>query len=91
MKLKKIAIWVIVIGIGYFILSHHFILVGSTVKLLKKSNLTLNYTFFNAKGKANKTILAIKELRDDGIGELLVDVGRMTDDELERLLEIYDD
>lgn len=91
MKLKKIAIWAIVIGIGYFILSTHFILVNSTVKVLKKSSLTLNYTFFNAKGKANKTILAIKELRDDGIGELLVDVGRMTDDELERLLEIYDE
>jgi len=91
MKLKKIAIWAIVIGIGYFILSNHFILVNSTVKLLKKSSLTLNYTFFNAKGKANKTILAIKELRDDGIGELLVEEGRMTDDELERLLEIYDE
>jgi len=89
MKLKKIAIWAIVIGIGYFILSHHFILVNSTVKMLKKSSLTLNYTFFNAKGKANKTILAIKELRDDGIGELLVEMGKMTDDELERLLEIY--
>ena len=91
MKLKKIAIWAIVIGIGYFILSNHFIMVNSTVKLLKKSSLTLNYTFFNAKGKANKTILAIKELRDDGIGELLVEEGRMTDDELERLLEIYDE
>ena len=91
MKLKKIAIWAIVIGIGYFILSNHFILVNSTVKLLKKSSLTLNYTFFNAKGKANKTILAIKELRDDGIGELLVEEGRMTEDELERLLEIYDE
>jgi len=89
MKLKKMAIWIIVIGIGYFILSHHFILVNSTVKLLKKSNLTLNYTFFNAKGKTNKTILAIKVLRDDGIGELLVDVGRMTDDEFDRLMEIY--
>ena len=91
MKLKKIAIWAIVIGIGYFILSTHFILVNSTVKLLKKSSLTLNYTFFNAKGKTNKTILAIKNLRDDGIGELLVEAGRMTDDELERLLDIYDD
>jgi hypothetical protein len=89
MKLKKMAIWIIVIGIGYFILSHHFILVNSTVKLLKKSDLTLNYTFFNAKGKTNKTILAIKVLRDDGIGELLVDVGRMTDDEFDRLMEIY--
>ena len=91
MKLKKIAIWAIVLGIAYFILSHHFILVNSTVKLLKKSSLTLNYTFFNAKGKANKTILAIKELRDDGIGELLVEMGKMTDDELERLMEIYDE
>ena len=89
MKLKKMAVWAIVIGIGYFILSHHFILVENTVKLLKKSNLTLNYTFFNAKGKTNKTILSIKELQDDGIGELLVDMGRMTDDELELLLERY--
>ena len=89
MLLKKMVIWAVVIFIGYFFLAHHFIFVNSTVKLLKKSHLTLNYTFFNAKGKSNKTILEVDELREDGIGDILVQMGRLTDDELVDLLEIF--
>jgi hypothetical protein len=79
-------IWAIIGAVGYFVLSYHFIFVENTIKLLKKSSLTLNYTLFSTKGKTNESILAIDELREDGIGDLLVEAGRLTEQELERLL-----
>ena len=89
-RLKKLLVWVAAGFALYFILSHHFIWIGSGVKLLKKSELTLNYTLFSAKGKKIESIIAIPELRKDGIGELLVDEGLLTHDELESLLERYE-
>lgn len=79
-------IWAIVGAIVYFILSYHVIFIENTVRLLRKSSLTLNYTLFSAKGKTNESILAIDELREDGIGDLLVEEGRLSEEELERLL-----
>jgi hypothetical protein len=86
---KKIIIWAIIVGIFYSLLSFHFIFFGSSVKLLKKSSLTLNYTFFSAQGKTNESILAIDELREDGIGDLLVEMGKMSEEEKERLEAKY--
>jgi hypothetical protein len=83
---KKIILLVIVGAIVYFFLSYHVIFIENTVKLLRKSSLTLNYTLFSAKGKTNESILSIDELREDGIGDLLVDEGRLSEEELERLL-----
>ena len=83
---KKLLIWVIVGAVIYSLLSYHFIFVENTVKLLKKSSLTLNYTLFSTKGKTNESILSIDELREDGIGDLLVEAGRLTEEELEILL-----
>lgn len=84
---KKAAIFIIVGGILYFLLSYHIIITDSSLKLLKKSNLTLKYTIFNAKGKENSTILKIKELYEDGIADLLVEIGKMSEEELEMYKE----
>jgi hypothetical protein len=88
---KKLMIWVIVGGVIYSLLAYHFIFVGNTVKLLKKSRLTLNYTLFSTKAKTNEAILSIDELREDGIGDLLVEEGRLTEEELEVLLRKIED
>jgi len=88
---KKLLIWVIVGAVIYSLLSYHFIFVGNTIKLLKKSRLTLEYTLFSTKGKTNESILAIDVLREDGIGDLLVEEGRLTEEELERLLNKIED
>lgn len=89
-RLKKLLIWVAAGAAFYFVLSHHFILIGNSVKLLKKSELTLDYTLFSAKGKKIESIVAIPELRRDGIGQLLVDEGRLTHEQLESLMERYE-
>ena len=80
---KKIIIFGIVVGIGYVLMSYHFILFGTTVKMLKKSNPTLKYTIFNTKGKDPSKILKIEELYNDGIGELLVEMGVISEERLE--------
>ncbi|MEE9610573.1 MAG: hypothetical protein V3W19_04935 [Desulfatiglandales bacterium] len=82
---KKIFLWVLIVAIFYFLLGYHYIFFGNSVKLLKKSGFTLNYTFFSAQGKSNESILAIDELREDGIGDLLVEMGKMSEEEKERL------
>jgi hypothetical protein len=90
-RLKKLLIWVVAGFAFYFILSYHFILIGNSVKLLRKSELSLHYTLFSAKGKKIDSIIAIPELRRDGIGQLLVDEGKLTQEQLESLMERYGD
>jgi len=88
-RFRTLVIWGIIGGIFYFLLSHHIIFVGSKVKLLKKSNLTLEYTVFSTQGKANASIIGIDPLRQSGIGEILVEMGKMSEEELDRLLDKY--
>lgn len=86
---KRFVFWVVIVAIAYFILAYHYIIVGRSVVPLKKASLTLNYTIYNTKGKTNKAIMANKALREDGIGGLLVEAGRMTPEEFERWIDIY--
>ena len=81
--LKKSVIVIVLGGILYGLLSYHFIIINSSVKVLKKSELTLKYTIFNAKGKTNSQILKIEELWEDGIADILVETGKMSEEELE--------
>ena len=90
-RLKKLLIWAVVGAAFYFVLNFHFILIRNNIKLLKKSRLTLDYTIYSAKGKKLESIIAIRELRRDGIGQLLVDEGLMSEDDLQRLMERYED
>jgi hypothetical protein len=87
--LKKIVIWLVIIVCGYFVLSTHFIFIGSELRLLKKSHLTLEYTVFSTQGKSIESIMNVDDLRNDGIGNLLVEKGKITDDQLDAILEKY--
>ena len=88
--IKKIFIFGILGGILYFFLSFHLIFINSTIKLLRKSSLTLEYTFFMANGKTNATILSTDDLREDGIGELLIEMGKMSEGQYTRLRRKYE-
>jgi hypothetical protein len=89
-RLKQYLIWAIFLALGYFILSHHFIYVDKSVKLLKKSELTLTYTFFSLENKRPEKILAIDALRWDGIGDILVEEGIVTERKREMLEDRFD-
>jgi hypothetical protein len=83
---KKLLLWAAIAGTLYFFLSYHLIYIQKSVKLLKKSKLTLDYTFYSAELKSNETILSIDILREDGIGDILVEVGLMSQKEMESLV-----
>ena len=74
-----------------FLLSHHVIFYGqdaSVIKniyLLEKSKLNLHYTFFSLHQKKPEAVMKIKQLREDGIGDLLVELGLLTQQEKNRL------
>jgi hypothetical protein len=87
--LKKLILWAVIIACGYFILSNHFIFIGSDLRILKKSHLTLEYTIFSTQGKSLESILNVDDLRKDGIGRLLVEKGKITDEQLDAMLEKY--
>ena len=81
---KKILIIAIICTIGYFIMAYHYIVIDKSIRMLKKSELTLKYTFFSTKGKEIKKILSIPELWEDGIGELLVEEKKISEEDLEK-------
>jgi len=84
--LKRVLFWAVLGGILYFLLSYHIIYIDKGLRLLKKSELTLEYTFYSANLKTNRTILAVDVLREDGIGDLLIETGRISKGEMERLV-----
>ena len=67
---------------GYFILSHHLIFYGKQVYLLDKDSLHLHYTFFSLNQKKPEAVLRIEMLREDGIGDLMLDLGMITREKL---------
>ncbi len=86
-QLKKYLIWAIAGVAFYFVLSHHFIIVGKSIKLLSKAKLSMNYTIFSTKGMSNKAILSIPELRAAGMGALLLKTGKISEEELEAFMD----
>ena len=86
-QLRKYLIWALAAGAFYFILSHHFIIIGRSVEMLKKAKLSLNYTIFSTKGMSNRAILSIPELREVGIGKVLLKSGKITETELDAFMD----
>jgi hypothetical protein len=65
----------------YFVLNNHFIFYGTQVHLLKKSSPHLHYTFYSIKGKKPANIMEIDYLREAGIGDLLVELGILSEEQ----------
>jgi hypothetical protein len=89
-KKKKLTLLIIVAAVFYLVLSYHFIIIEGDIRqtrLLRKSAFTFKYMIFSTKGKSNKAILAIDILRENGIGDLLIEEGLMTEEEEILILE----
>jgi len=86
---KKKVIFLILVGaLLYFFLSYHIIFIEGdprNIRLLKKSSLSLEYTFFDTRNRSNKSMLSIDILRENGIGKILIEEGLMSEQE-ERLI-----
>jgi len=88
-RLKQYLLIAIVALAGYFILNHHIIFDGKQVYLLRKTSMHLHYTFYSIKQKKPEVIMQIDKLRDAGIGDLLVELERITDEEKYQLESKY--
>jgi hypothetical protein len=65
----------------WFVLDNHFIINGHRVHLLKKSMLNLHETFVSLDNKRPESVIQNKRLREAGIGDLMVELGIITEDE----------
>jgi hypothetical protein len=84
-------ILIVIIAYGvYFVLDHHFIIDGKNFYLLKKSEITLSYTFYNIQDRKIESIMKIDALRNDGIGDLLVELGMVTEEKKNKLEAKFD-
>ncbi len=86
--LKKYLLYAIIAGFAYLLLGYHYIYTGGedvnimdSVRVLKKENLNLRYTFFSVQKKKPDTIMKIDVLRDAGIGDILVEFNVITEEE----------
>jgi hypothetical protein len=79
----------------YFLLSNHIVFYGQeaaviqNVYLLKKTKLNLHHTFFSLHQKKPDAVMKIKPLREAGIGDLLVTLRLLTEQEKSRLESLY--
>lgn len=75
----------------YYLLSHHFIFTSWTsFHVLPKQELTLKYTFYSLKQAYPDTVLEIDELRDAGIGDVMIEEGMISTEEYDRILRKID-
>lgn len=89
-QLKKYFFYLL-IGAGlYFILAYHYIYTGgSNLRMVKKVEPNLHYTFFSIENKRPETIMKIDVLRENGIGDILVEEGLLTEAERDSLERKY--
>jgi hypothetical protein len=90
-RLKQYLLVAIAIGAFYFLLSHHFIFYSyKDVDLLKKSELTLAYTFYSIRQHTPTETLRIEPLRTAGIENILLDRGLISEQRLDQILKQID-
>lgn len=89
-RIKQLILTGAVLYACYCLLNYHFIFFGREVEILKKSQLTLTHTFYSPgdqkeiKYKGLDSILKNDDLREAGIGDLLVERGLVTEEELRK-------
>jgi hypothetical protein len=90
-RLKQYTLIGIAIAAFYFLLSHHFIVFNyNDFEILKKQELSMEYTFFSPKQTQPMAILQIDVLRDAGIEDILLDRGLVSEARLDQILDRID-
>ena len=84
-RLKQYFLIALAAAALYFVLDNHFIFKKNRFYLLPKSTLNLHDTFVSLDNKRPETIMESEDLRDAGIGDLMVDLGMLTDEEKQKI------
>lgn len=73
--MKKIIIGLTILAAaGYGLLSYHFVLLDSSMKILKKTNVAYENTFVDARGAKKLELVLKPDLIAAGINDVLSDV-----------------
>ena len=78
-RLKQYLLIALAAAALYFVLDNHFVIKEHRFYLLRKTSMNLHDTFVSLDNKRPETIMQNDELRDAGIGDLLVELGLLTD------------
>ncbi|EPR41782.1 hypothetical protein dsmv_0082 [Desulfococcus multivorans DSM 2059] len=95
-RIKNLILTGIVGYAVYYVLTHHFIYIDNSFAVLPKSEITLNHTLFSPGNrkeilyKGIDSILENEDLREAGIGDLMVEKNLITSDELRNAEEALD-
>ena len=87
---KKSLLFIALGAILYLALTNHLIVIDGWVKILPKSKMSLDYTLYSTHGQTPEAMIAIADLRRDGIADLLVQAGQLTEERREFLLSRYE-
>jgi hypothetical protein len=82
--LQRLKHYALIAAAGFLlwgIMANHFIFEGHHIHLLRKTKLDLHETFVSLHNKKPAALLKNDRLREAGIGDLLVDLGMLTEDE----------
>ena len=88
-RLKQYLLIALVAAALYFVLDNHFIIKTHRIYLLQKSAPNLHDTFISLDNKRPATVLENEELRDAGIGDLMVELGMLTEEKKNQLEAKY--
>ena len=88
-RLKQYLLIALAAAVMYFVLDNHFVMKKNRFYLLQKESLNLHDTFVSLDNKRPETIMENDYLRDAGIGDLLVELGMLTDEKKSQLESKY--
>lgn len=71
--MKKLILLIIAAACAYGVLNYHFILMDSSFKILKKSEMTLDDTFVDARGSNKSKLFLNPALLKAGVKDLFHD------------------
>jgi hypothetical protein len=84
-RLKQYLLIALAAAAFWFVMANHFVFKKHRVHLLQKTTLNLHDTFVSLDNKRPETIMENDDLRDAGIGDLLVELGMLTEEKKSQL------
>lgn len=88
-RLKQYLLIALAAAALYFVMDNHFVMKKNRFYLLQKTSLNLNDTFVSLDNKRPETIMEKDDLREAGIGDLMVELGMLTDEKKSQLESKY--